>query len=251
MDQKVVYIRKSPGKTAAIVILLLLLFCAISYIGYTEYQKLLDSKKITVKKERTELYYSEVQSLLSRIDLYNNVLASTYPIKDINKIDNQLKLKFAVKTLKEEENVNNYYNIDDIKQVYSDYFKNGFSAIYEDIKNSDTGEILYKLDNNTKTYTLNGDNGIINSVNVDTFYVSGKIDEKKYVIKTNLLYSNICLDTCPTGYFDSYEACLNGDKPIANKKSEYQDIKQELPVVTYTFSKVGTNYKLESVDIDL
>ena len=51
---KVIYkVKKSTGKTVTILILLLLLLTALSYIGYTEYQKLLKEDNTLVDENQT------------------------------------------------------------------------------------------------------------------------------------------------------------------------------------------------------
>jgi len=107
---KIVY-KKSTGKTVVIVILILLLLVALSYIGYTKYQELLNKTEPIEDKKREELYYSEVEDIMNQIDMYNYIFKGTYPIENINDIDNQLKLRFGIYALKETENINNYYNI--------------------------------------------------------------------------------------------------------------------------------------------
>ena len=114
---KVIYkVKKSTGKTVAIVILLLLLLITLSYIGYTEYQKLLkeDNTLVDENETRNELYYSEVEKIMNQIDMYNNIFKGKYPIDNVNDIDNQLKLQFGIYALQETENIHNYYKVEDI-----------------------------------------------------------------------------------------------------------------------------------------
>lgn len=251
---KVIYkIKKSTGKTVAIVILLLLLLCSLFYIGYTEYKKLIYPEKIEEKEERTEMYYSEVQKILKQIDMYNEILKSEYPIHDINKIDNQLKLQFGIYALQEDEKIHNYYQIEDMKDIYSKYLVKDFKTIYEDIKCPMGDDVLYKLDNDTKKYTLvdTHQHGMV-TMNVNTYFVSGKIEDNKYIIETNILYSGYCNGVCNTegGYYDSYHHCIEGKNPMTYQLSEYASIKDNLPITTFTFIKDSSNFRLESVKID-
>lgn len=252
---KVIYkVRKSTGKTVTIVILIILLLSAIGYIGYFEYQKLSDNKDSNVEKdEREELYYSEVVKILDQIDLYNEVFKSQYPINDVQKIDNQLKLNFGFLALKKDQKINNYYKVDDLKEAYYNYFKEGFSAIYEDVKCPVGDGVLYQFDNDKKTFTLDYGHKHKNiTMSTDTYFSSGEIDNNKYIIKTHILYSNYCTDTCNPngGYYSSYNSCVEGKKPITYKKSEYDSIKEKLPNTIFTFIKDKNNFRLESIKID-
>lgn len=248
---KVIYKKKkSTGKTITIIILLLLLVCSISYIVYNEYRK---EKEPVEEKEEKELSYKEVQNMLNQIEVYNNLIAEAYPIKDINKLDNQLKLNFGIWALIQDENITNYYSIEDIKEMYNNYFKEGFSAIYEDIKCKSDGEVLYELNSNTKTYTVNSEHVHgSTSITIDTFLVSAKQDGNKYKINTNILYSNYCNETCDIDnrLYDSFQKAVEKkDNQVAFLRKEYKEIKDTLPITVFTFEKVKNNYKLESIEI--
>ncbi len=253
---KVVYKeKKSTGKTISIIILIILLLCSLSYIGYNEYQKLLidnDNNKEKVVDER-ELYYSEVETIMNQIDLYNYIFKEAYPINDINSIDNQLKLKFGIYALQEVENINNYYKIEDMEEMYNNYFIDGFNAIYEDIDCIAKDDVLYELNSQTKTYTEKSGHDHDNpTVDIDTYFVEGNIDNNKYIIDTHILYSNYCNGTCNPngGYYKSYDDAVNGTNPVTYRRSEYKDIKNNLPITTYTFIKKKGRFKLESIDIN-
>ena len=99
---KVVYReKKHPGMTATIIILIFMVIGLAAYIGYTKYDEIMKSKdKNDTKEEREELYYSEVNELLEKIDDYNEILSMSYPITDYKKLDNQQKLKFGIYLLK-------------------------------------------------------------------------------------------------------------------------------------------------------
>lgn len=251
---KIIYkVRKSTGKTVAIVILVLLLLGALSYIGYEKYLEIMENKNNVEEKAREEMYYSEVEQMMNQIDMYNHVFKSIYPMKDLNNIDNQLKLQFGVYSLKETEKIKNYYKIDDMKEMYNNYFMNGFKAIYENIECPSKDGDLYILNNDTKTYIIDDSHGHgTSTMDTNTYYVSSKIDNNKYVINTHILYSNYCNDTCNPngGYYKTYNECIKGDNPVAYSEQEYKSVAEELPITTFTFIKEKSNYKLQSVTID-
>lgn len=253
-EKQVIYkIKKSPGKTVAIIILSLLLVISISYILYNEYIKLISSNEESKVTVREEMYYSEVSDILEQIDLYNEVFKSAYPINNVNDLDNQLKLKFGVYALKKTENINNYYKIEDMKEIYKNYFIDSFKVIYENIECPNKDKDLYELNSDTKTFIeVDGHEHGIASMDTDTYFVSGKISGNKYIIDTNILYSNYCNGTCNPegGYYMSYDDAVKGNDPVTYKRSEYIEISDELPVTTFTFIKYKSHYKLESVKIN-
>lgn len=254
MEERIVYRKKkSTVKTVAIVILVLLLISALTYIGYEKYIEMLNNKNKEEEHSREEMYYSEVSQIMDQIDMYNNVFKSIYPIENISTIDNQLKLQFGVYALKEIEKINNYYKIDDIKEMYNNYFINGFKAIYENIECPSKDGNLYILNNDNKTYIVDDSHGHGKStMDTNTYYLSSKIDNNKYIINTHILYSNYCTDTCNPngGYYKTYSECIKGEKPVAYTEKEYDTISEELPITTFTFIKEKSLFKLQSVKIN-
>lgn len=255
MEEKpqVIYkVRKSTGKTVAIIILILLLLASLSYIGIIKYKELSKKNENDEKEMREEMYYSEVENILKQIDMYNQVFKSSYPIQDVNKIDNQLKLQFGILALTKTENIKNYYKIEDIKEMYHHYFVPGFEAIYENIACSAKDDDLYELNHETKTYSLAGvHNHGVSSMDTDTYFISGEIKKNQYIINTHILYSNYCSEACNPdgGYYKNYDDCIKGNDPVMYKKSHYDDIKEELPITTFTFVKDKSYYRLKNVSI--
>lgn len=256
MDERprIVYkVKKSTGKTITIVILILLLLLLLGYIGYLEYLKRQDKKTLDKDAVSREMYYSEVDQMLFQIELYNEVFKSEYPILDINKIENQLKLQFGILALKRDENINNYYKIEDLKEMYHNYFISGFQAIYEDIECHVGDDALYKLNNESKTYTFvdTHEHGGGPSMDTDMYFVSSKIEGDHYIINMHILYSNYCNDTCGpfSGYYSSYQDCIDSKNLVMDTKSQYHEIKDDLPITTFTFIKDSNHFLLESVEI--
>ena len=255
MEEKpqVIYkIRKSTGKTVTIVILILLLVVLLGYILYTNYNEILTKKETPKVSERTEMYYSEVNTILDQIRLYNEVFKESYPIADVNKIDNQLKLQFGILALEKTENIHNYYKVDDLKEMYYNYFSHSMKVIYEDIKCPVNDKNLYDLNTETNTYTEVSDHehGMI-TMNADTYVTSTKIEDGKYIINTHILYSSYCNGTCSPegGYYKTYEDCVKSNNPVIFKTSQYDEVKDDLPVTTFTFLKEKNHFLLESVEI--
>lgn len=244
----------STGKSVAIFILVVLLLSALTYIGYNEYTKILSNKKVEKKVVRKDMYYKEVDEILKQIDMYNYIFSEEYPINDVNQLDNQLKLRFGVYALNSNENIDNYYSEDDLDDIYKNYFSDGFKVIYEDIKCPSKDGVLYTLNNDTKTYVKEEkhEHGT-SSIDIDTYYVSDTIKGNQYIIDTNILYSNYCNEVCSpdnSGYYTSYSDAVKGGEPVIYKRNEYNDIKENLPITTFTFIKNKSHYKLKSVQIN-
>ena len=199
------------------------------------------------------MYYKEVKEILDQIDLYNYTFKSIYPVNNVDEIDNQLKLQFGIHVLKNNEKINNYFNEDDLDDVYKNYFVDNFDVIYENIDCPNKDGVLYKLNNDTKTYSLEEkhEHGM-SSMDVDTYYVSDKIKGNKYIVYTHILYSNYCAEMCNNagGYYKSYKDAIEGKNPVAYKRSEYNDIESSLPTTIFTFIKSKSHYKLESIKIN-
>lgn len=250
-ERKIIYKKKkSTGKTVTIVILLILLFGALSYIGYLEIQNIDKKDQVSNQEIREEMYYSEVEQMLSQIDLYNEVFYESYPIQNVDKIDNQFKLQFALRALKKDENINNYYKIEDMKEIYQRYFKKGFQAIYENIKCPVGSHLMYQLEEGTYT-NQDEAHGAVN-LDIDTYFKSGKIENQKYIIDTHILYSNYCADICEnlfSGYYKTYQEAKEKKNPVIARKSEYHEIEEELPITTFTFIKNRNYFQLEKVEI--
>lgn len=252
---KIVYkTKKSTGKTVVIVILLLLLLTSLTYIGYTEYQKLLKEDDTLVDKntKRSELYYSEVETIMNQIDMYNTIFKGKYPINKVDDIDNQLKLQFGIYALQETENIHNYYRIEDIKEMYKNFFVDGFNAVYEDIECPAKDKPLYELSSVKKIYTEVTEHAHgSTTLDINAYFVKGSIDENIYTIDTHLVYSNYCSDTCNPngGYYKSYNDVVNGTNPEFYKISNYKEVKDDFPITTFTFIKQKGNYKLESIKV--
>ena len=188
---KVIYKeKKHPGKTFTIVILIILVLGLMSYIGYTKYDEIMKSKdKSETKEEREELYYSEVNDLLEKIDDYNEVLSMNYPITDYKKLDNQQKLKFGIYLLTKYENTKNYYKTQDIDEILHNYFTKDFNVIYESITCNLKDGDLYALNNGTYTIDTNHEHGQ-EKINIKTFYVDSNKLDNVYKITVNILYNN-------------------------------------------------------------
>lgn len=242
--------KKRRGKTITIVMLIFLLLISIAYITYDHYMDLSKREKKIETKKKTKLYYDEVQEMMRQIEMYNQVFQDVSQINDIKNLDNQLKLKFGIYALQEVENIHNYYQVEDIKEMYHRYFINGFDAIYEDIDCPVKDKALYQYHSDTKTFTEESghDHGKA-TVDINTYLVNGEIKDGKYIITTHILYSNYCNEMCnpDEGYYQSYSDIQKGINKVMSKQGEYKDHKDELPYTIYIFNYEKGKYKLEKI----
>lgn len=250
---KVIYKeKKQPGKTFAIVVLIIAVLGLMSYIEYTKYDEIMKNKdKNETKEEREELYYSEVNDLLEKIDDYNEVLSMNYPITDYKKLDNQQKLKFGIYLLTKYENTKNYYKTQDIDEILHNYFTKDFNVIYESITCNLKDGDLYVLNNGTYTIDTNHEHGQ-EKMNIKTFYVDSNKLDNVYKITVNILYNNYCVDTCAKEdkYYDSWNDAKERSNEVLTSLNEYEDNKDDIKKTTFTFEKENDNYLLKNIKVE-
>lgn len=250
-EVKVIYKKKnSTGKTITIIILVLIVLGLLSYIGYTRYQEIMLEKEEEKTEEREELYYSEVENLLSQIEDYNEVLSKNYPITDYKELDNQEKLKFGIYLLTKYENTKNYYKTADMKQILKNYFTEDFTVVYESITCDQKDGVLYNLDNGTYTMDNSHEHGV-ESMRINTYYVDSNKLDNIYKVTVNILYSNYCTGTCPdtSEYYETWNDAKQGQNKVLDSIKEYSEKKESLKKTTFTFEKENDSYLLKNVKI--
>ena len=64
------------------------------------------------------------------------------------------------------------------------------------------------------------------TLDMDTYFIKGKIEDDNYIIDTHIVYSNYCNDTCNKegGYYKSYKDVVNGSNPVYYRRSDYKDL---------------------------
>lgn len=249
-NEKIIYKTKTTGKTILIIFLFIIVVALLSYIYFSKENK--EETIIEDKEDIVELSYSEVNYLLKRINYYNDSFSKYYPINDFSKIDNQDKLKFGINVLTEEENTKNYYKTKDLENVFDEYFISDFKIIYEDIKCDVDNLTLYNLENNTYTLTNNHEHGKNNNISMKTYYHSSTKLDNIYKLNVNILYGSYCSsDSCTnnSNYYARYKDSVNEERVITNDLENYEEIKDELPITTFTFIKEDENYLLKSVKV--
>lgn len=242
--------KSSAGLIAAVIVLVVFIICLLGYIGYD---------KLVVKTgnnepeqtETKELKESDVSEFLKRIDSMNSAICTNYPFTDINTIPTQKILSIGLGEVFGTYSISSDYVENHIKYIL------GSNVI---IKHED---YLCKVDNipfykyNNGYYSFNqehpghgGGGGYL----VTTFFKDASIKGNTVTINTNLIYevsSDISGPT--TSYYDG--ASTNAKKILddierTSLKSEYEKIKDTLPITTFTFtrSELG-GFDLTSVTI--
>ena len=138
----------------------------------------------------------EEDKMVQLVDKYNSVFAKYLKLEDVNKIPNQLKLKFLMHQIDE------YYNgftVNTLKEIANRYFDKDFTFTNEDIKD-DLG-ILAKYDSSTEAYewVASGHDGGDSDMGYSSksFLVDSNYNEKTklYEVKVKSYYT-YCTDVC-------------------------------------------------------
>lgn len=256
-------------KKGPIIIIVILSICLLASLGYIAYDKVLKKepeKKETPKKEEKEektvreLTESEKNTLLAQIPEYTAYLAETYPFKEQKDINNQTVLYFAFiqNHVRQQEIMES-----ELEQTIQKYFGKNHSFRHEDIICPNGDGTLYKYDSATRKYTyldihMHGGGGMTPS---NAYYLSGSVENEKTVqIKVNILYADSCSDICgpSAGYYKSVADSRNSNYILGPYEdiheltdTEYQSVKNQLPITTFNFLKdENNNYGLQSVIIE-
>lgn len=245
--------KKSTGKTVAIVILTILLLLACAYIGYDKFYLTNTKDTKEVKKEEPEereMYVSEEVKLTENINDYF-FFAESFSIDDVKDIDNQTLLRFAIAKRDIQEDITKQQ----LDEVITKYFGTKVTLTHEDVICTIDNNVLYKYDEASGKYSPYGTHGHGGGgyYSGEVHLISGKVEDKTYTLKTRIMYNNYCSDTCSfNNYYKSVEDAKDGKNPIINTETEnksYEDVKNLLPVTTYTFIKEDNNYTLKSIKI--
>ena len=249
---------KSTGKTVTIVILLLMLLGALSYIGYFDiyipYYE--EPNKVTIEDEEDEereMYVSEVVKMQDKLNDYL-YFANNFDKGNVDEISNQELLLFALHKIGEFKEEIPKEEIEDIVETY---FGSNVKLEHEDILCVVENIALYNFKDDK--YVLNESHpghGGSSYTGGDVHIISGDVDlkNKEYIIKGRILYTLEGLTgiNVDTRFYKSVED-IESNNPIINNDLEpktYDDVSSFLPVTTFKFTKKGNEYYLKSVNID-
>ena len=237
------------GKRYVLIIIFILVL--VGLIGVLAYIKL--NKPVPKQHVIRMLNTNETKEIERQVNVYNSYLSEKYSISDIDKLDNQIILNFAVKNI---ENATNGFSKRQVNNVIKKYFGNELKYKNEDINCYKNDGVLYKYNKKTKTYTFTGAHehepeGMDQS---KSYYLDGSYDKTDsiYLINTKVLYGSHTNDVSgpvTVFYKDSgnkdriYEVDANNVNDwIQNFNSDkydevYEKVKDELPVTTYVLKK--------------
>jgi len=259
--------KKEKNNKGLIVIIILLVIALVGTSGYIVYDKVIKKEEpIKEKKDKPEekepvvreITEAEKTTLLDQINDYTTYFADSYPLSEKSSFNNQDVLYFASMQL---ENRFSDFMESDLEKVLEKYFGKDHPYVHEDIDCFAGDGVLYKYDSAKRTYEYedmhaHGGKTIYRST---VFFVEGKSeDDTTYKIQTQILYTTSAGDT--VGPRDRYYTSANQEYddyilgPYGEDhevtEEEYQSIKDQIPITTFTFEKdEDNNYGLKSVTI--
>lgn len=250
-ENKIIEKKKSKAPVVILIVILFLIAVAGSSFGGYYFGSTTSNNNGTPNVEKKDLKESDVSDFLKRINAMNSSLCTSFPINDVKSLPTQNILSIGL------GEVFGTYS------VSSDYIENYIKYVIGDniaIKNEDylcklDKIAFYKYENgyyvfNTEHPGHGGGGGYL----VSTFFRDANIEGDTVTINTNLLYEVSGDIMGPTTTY--YDGVGESKKTVLenierdNLKTEYEKIKDILPITTYTFtrSELG-GYNLESVNI--
>lgn len=250
-ENKIIEKKKSKAPVVILIVVLFLIAVAGSSFGGYYFGSNKSNNNGIPNVEKKELKESDVKEFLKRIDGMNSAICKNYPITDVKSLPTQDLLSIGL------GEVYGTYSIS------SDYIENHIKYIIGDnitIKNEDylcklDKIAFYKYENGYYVFNQEhpghgGGGGYL----VTTFFKDARIEDDTVTINTNLIYEpSFDISGPTTSYYDGTGE--NAKKVLEeidrdSLKSEYEKIKDTLPVTTFTFkrSELG-GFNLESVTI--
>lgn len=258
--------KEKKGFIITIVILTLLLLGTSSYIVYDKWLKhdIEPKQQKEIKKEKKKpsirtLTTTEQESLLTQVKDYTTFFADKYPLENISAITNQEALYFAY--IQSDVGLNDFME-SQLEKTLEKYFGANHPYFHEDIICTLENTPLFVYNSAKREYTFQDTHGHggVQLYQVEAFYVDGTVEENTiYKVNTHILYGGVRGDTVGprTAYYSSYEIddedlvlSYDDGKDHELTEEEYQKIKNNLPITTFTFQKDKEgNYALENVKI--
>ena len=245
---------EKKSNVGLIVGLVISILCVIGLIGFIIYDKIQEKERINapiIDIEKSEkLDEKEVEDFLKRIEELNNALYNDYPISDIHNLPTRDILSIGFNDIYGASYIPENYIENHIRYIIGD----NVDIKHEDYLCKSDQIALWKYENDH--YYLNqehpGHGGGYGYI-ITTFFKDASMDDDTITINTNILYEPGKDSIGPDA---SYKDSPKSDKYVIegisreNIKTEYEKIKDTLPITTFTFkrSKMG-GYNLEKVTI--
>ena len=245
---------EKKSNVGLIVGLVISILCIIGLIGFIIYDKIQENERINapiIDIEKSEkLDEKEVEDFLKRIEELNNALYNDYPISDIHNLPTRDILSIGFNDIYGASYIPENYIENHIRYIIGD----NVDIKHEDYLCKADQIALWKYENGH--YYLNqehpGHGGGYGYI-ITTFFKDASMDDDTITINTNILYEP---GRDSMGPDTSYKDSPKSDKYVIegisreNIKTEYEKIKDTLPITTFTFkrSKMG-GYNLEKITI--
>ena len=257
---------KKKSHKGLIIFIILLILIILGLVGYICYDKFF-TKEPEVKEEKkeekttSELSFSEIAEVSELVQELSNNFGEYYPIKNVDEIDNEDLLSFALFKIGFKEEIKK----SEVEDVIKKYFGN-VNLKHEDIEcameHENNKELYFYKDDKYVQNEKHGGHGGSGGISAASFYVSGEVDKNIVTANYKILYSNFCGDTCMLNkYYRTYNDSLNDKNPVLEgddssddpgvnlTESLYKSVEEKVPVTTFTFEKTDDGYILKSVKI--
>lgn len=243
-----------------IAVLCVLLFGCVGYIVFDKLNNK-DNEVVDTDNEKEEEDKEEVRSLsadeeemfLEKILDYNRGFSYYYPISDMSKIENFDLFSFSLKGVNSP--ASNDFTADDLDKTIEKYFDDSIKLKHEDYICKVDNKVLYKYDENTKTYSFNNEghgHGGSQRAFISQFdikIIGGEYNNGIYTVNAKVFYGNTCSDTCgpSSEFYSSYSDSINrGSAIIELKGQEFTEelaaqYRDKLPTTVYKFKKNSAN----------
>lgn len=253
--------KNNNNKNIIIAIVVTIIICLIIFICYDKSTN--NNKQNTNnnqeqennnqnEEQETNILTDELYSLIGRVEHIMNIqqLQKTLPLTNINSIDNQEILMFAIN----QAGWNEKFTSQEIENIIKDFVGTEYKVKHENINCSVTNEALYEYNNNTKTYTFNrnhSDHESSGNHSAYTKYINNSIIDNTYTINFKITYSNLIQDEdfaykyyknitdaendqnllfeCPWNENEGYYEAMNDEY--------FKTFENELPTTTFVFEK--------------
>ena len=265
---------KKKSNKGLIIIIIILVIALLATSGYIIYDKVIKKEEVTEENKTQEeeqeqqpvtrnITEEEQTILLDQMTAYTTYFADSYPITEETPLDNWEALTFATTQL---QTTFSDFMESDLEKVLEQYFGKNHPYIHEDINCFAGDGVLYKYDSAKRTYTYQDmhAHGGRTTFRPNGYILEGTVeDDTTYEVTTQILYANNAGDTTgpreryyitanrnPTA--EEYEDCILGPYGVEHEvtEEEYQSIKDQIPITTFTFEKdEDNNYGLKSVTI--
>ena len=220
---------------------------------------------------KEELSVELKNTLKDKILMYSKEFSYLYPIDNLtDKIDNQILIGFAMSiydTTHNHDPYTNGYMASSLDNIVYEYFGDSIKINHENYNCPYESKTiaLYKYDSKNEKYKYNSNHlghGYSAMADIKAYIIGGYKQGEDVVVETNMLYSNFIDIGEVDSYYASYEDSVKEENKVIKlkcndsfecaeiKQSDYEKVKDKLPITTYKFKIEKDNYILKSIEIN-